>query len=82
MTVGQHHGLRTPSEDINQRNLKIWADVADKNASAVPKNLGVGVGFLVCSKDDFLTGRSYSVDNTYRARVEYFLFHCTNLHPV
>ena len=24
------HGLRTPNEDINQRNLKIWADVADK----------------------------------------------------
>ena len=24
------HGLRTPNEDINQRNMKIWADVADK----------------------------------------------------
>ena len=24
------HGLRTPSEGINQRNLKIGADVADK----------------------------------------------------
>ena len=24
------HGLRTPSEGINQENLKIWADVADK----------------------------------------------------
>ena len=24
------HGLRTPDEGINQRNLKIWADVADK----------------------------------------------------
>ena len=23
-------GLRTPNEGINQRNLKIWADVADK----------------------------------------------------
>ena len=23
-------GLRTPGEGINQRNLKIWADVADK----------------------------------------------------
>ena len=22
------HGLRTPNEGINQRNLKIWADVA------------------------------------------------------
>ena len=24
------HGLRTPNEGINQRNLKIWADEADK----------------------------------------------------
>ena len=49
------HGLWTPNEGINQRNLKIWADVADKNASAIPKNLGVGVDFWPCSEDDFLT---------------------------
>ena len=24
------HGLRTPNEGLNQRNLKIWADAADK----------------------------------------------------
>ena len=24
------HGLRTPNEGIHQRNLKMWADVADK----------------------------------------------------
>ena len=24
------HGLRTPNEGINQRNLKFWADVADE----------------------------------------------------
>ena len=24
------HGLRTANEGINKRNLKIWADVADK----------------------------------------------------
>ena len=23
--LGQKHGLRTPNEGINQRNLKIWA---------------------------------------------------------
>ena len=28
-----------------------------KNASAVPKNLGVGVDFRPCSEGDFLTGR-------------------------
>ena len=27
----QDHGLRTPNEGINQRNLKFWADVADIN---------------------------------------------------
>ena len=26
-----HHGLRTPNEGINRRNLKFWADVADEN---------------------------------------------------
>ena len=25
-----NHGLQTPNEGINQRHLKIWADVADK----------------------------------------------------
>ena len=25
------HGLQTPNEGINQRNLKFWADMADKN---------------------------------------------------
>ena len=52
----QMHGLRTPNEGIFQRNLKIWADVT-KYASAVPKNLGVGVNFLPCSEGYFLSGR-------------------------
>ena len=30
LSLGRTHGLRTPNEGINQRNLKIWADVADK----------------------------------------------------
>ena len=25
-----NHGLQTPNEGINQRNVKNWADVADK----------------------------------------------------
>ena len=29
-TFVRYNGLRTPNEDLNQRNLKIWADVADK----------------------------------------------------
>ena len=58
---GLRHGLRTPNEGINQRNLKIWADVADKDASAVPKNLGLGLDFRLCSEGDFLTGCPWSV---------------------
>ena len=55
--LGPKHGLRTPNEGINQRNLKTWANVADKYASAVLKNLGVGVDFRPGSEGDFLTGR-------------------------
>ena len=51
------HGLRTPNEGMNQRNLKFWAVVADKYASAVPKDLGLGFDFRPCSECDFLTGR-------------------------
>ena len=53
--IGRHE-LRTPNEGMNQRNLKIRADVEGKYASAVPKNLGVGVDFRPCSEGDFLTG--------------------------
>ena len=45
MLIGVVHGLQTPNESINQRNIKIWADVAAKYALAMPKNLGVGVDF-------------------------------------
>ena len=56
------YGLRTSNEGINQRNLKVWADVADKiYASAVPKSLGLGFDFRPCSEDDFLTGCPQSV---------------------
>ena len=51
------HGLRTPDEGINQRNLKFWANVADTICFAAPKNLGLGFDFWQCSKDDFLTRR-------------------------
>ena len=47
----------TPTEGINKRNLKIWADVADKYVLAVPKNLGVGVDFRPCSEGNFLSRR-------------------------
>ena len=40
------HGLRTPNEGINQRNLKLWQI---KYALFVPKNLGVGVAFRPAS---------------------------------
>ena len=37
---GFEHGLRTPNEGINRRNLKIWADVADEIC------FGFGIEFL------------------------------------
>ena len=39
---------------INQRNLKIWADMETKYAFAIPKNFGVGVDFRQCSEGDIL----------------------------
>ena len=41
---------------INQKNLKIWANLADKYASVVPKNLEVTVDFRLCSEGNFLNG--------------------------
>ena len=40
-----NHGLRTPNEGINQRNLKIWADVADKTCFGRTYKFGSGSGF-------------------------------------
>ena len=40
---GQVHGLWTPSEGINQRNLKIWADAADKIGFGRTQKLGIGI---------------------------------------
>ena len=55
---GYTHGLRTPNEGINQRYLKNWAEMwQTKYASAVPKNLGVGVDFRPFSESDFLSRR-------------------------
>ena len=56
--VDSGHGLRTPNEGINQRNMKFWADVADEiHALAVPNYLGLRVDFRPCSEGDFLTRR-------------------------
>ena len=51
------HGLRTPNKGINQRNLKIWADVADKICFGRTKKSGSGSEFRPCNEGDFLTGR-------------------------
>ena len=44
------------SEGINQRYLKNCADVAGKYALAVPKNLGLGLNFRLCSEGYFFSG--------------------------
>ena len=51
------HKLPIPNEGMNQRNLKIWANVVDKICFGRTKNLGVGVDFRPCSEGNFLTGR-------------------------
>ena len=50
------HRLWTPNEGINQINLKIWADVANKICFGLPKNIGVGVDFRPCREGDCLYG--------------------------
>ena len=42
---GNIHGLRTPNEGINQRNLKFWADVADKICFGRIYKFGIGIWF-------------------------------------
>ena len=39
------HGLRTPYEGINQRNLKFWADVANKICFGRTYKFGIGIWF-------------------------------------
>ena len=54
MKCGSVHGLRTPNEGKNQRNLsKLGRMWQTKYASAVLKKFGVGVDFLPCSEGDF-----------------------------
>ena len=48
-TLNKHglcHGLRTPNEGINQINLKIWANVADKICFSRTIKFGSGSWFL------------------------------------
>ena len=59
--VPQTHGLWT-SKEIRKFG-PIWQT---KYASAIPKNLGVGVNFGLSSEGDFLTGRPQSVLATIR----------------
>ena len=55
--IALKHGLRTPNEGIYQMYLKNWADVATKYASAIPKNLGMGLNFQPGSEGYFLSRR-------------------------
>ena len=41
--VSINHGLRTPNEGINQRNLKFWANVADKICFGCIYKFGIGI---------------------------------------
>ena len=61
---GSNHGLRTPNEGINQRNLKFGPMWQTKYALAIPMNLGLEFYFRPCREGDFLTGRPQSVVQT------------------
>ena len=42
-TVTLTHGLRTPNEGMNQRNLKLWANVVDKICFGSTYKFGIGI---------------------------------------
>ena len=46
MLNAQDHGLQTPNEGKNLRNLKCWADVADKICFGHTYKFGIGIEFL------------------------------------
>ena len=54
-----------------------------KYAAAIPKNLGVGVNFRLCSEGDFLSGRPQSVGITVRHHLSFLTqLHCVDYsHP-
>ena len=54
LTLSPLHGLRTPNEGMNQRNLKIWANVADKMCFG--RNYKFGIELLECSESYFISG--------------------------
>ena len=41
--IYKKYPLRTPNEGINQRNLKIWADAADKICFGLTYKFGIGI---------------------------------------
>ena len=56
-----NHRLWTPNEGHKSKTSKNlgWCGRHSTYASAVPKNLGVGVAFRPCSEDHFLSGRNW-----------------------
>ena len=41
--IGLNHGLGTPNEGINRRNLKFWAYVADEICFGRTYEFGIGI---------------------------------------
>ena len=65
---GFWHGLRTPNESTNQRNLKFWADVADKICFGRTYKFGIGSWFSAVQWRRF-PHRASVVRDTYYASV-------------
>ena len=72
------HGVRTPIEDVNQRNLKIWANVADKISFGRTWKFGSRSGFSAVQWRWFLHRASVVRDSYHRyipPRTWWHLFH-------
>ena len=50
--ITQPHGLRTPYEALNQRNLKNWVNVADQICFGRTYKFGFGIEFLAVQWKD------------------------------
>ena len=77
------HGLRTPNEGINLRNLKFCADVAlwqTKYALAVLINLGLGFDFRPCVRSPWFSKEI--VERRHREPIKVLFLHKMATKPV
>ena len=77
INTGSVHVNKPRTADTQWRHKEIWKFGPmwqTKYASAVPKNLGVGVDFRPCSAGDFLTGRPWSVEQAMHKVISKYVY--------